>query len=87
MEKKSDGFQEKFVIFPRLEKLAQALFSLVSFNPEHGYKSDHEDRGASAQIDKILYDEPLKWDLQSDVDRQLHNNKDWDVIRTTRDTE
>ena len=84
MEKKSEGFQgfqEKFVIFPRLEKLAQALFSLVSFNPEHGYTSDHKHEGASPQLDAELYDEPIKWDLQSQVDRQLHHDKDWDVIK------
>ena len=81
MEKKSEGFQgfqEKFVIFPRLEKLAQALFSLVSFNPEHGYKSDHKHEGASPQLDAELYDK---------IDTVYHHGKDWDVIRTTRDTE
>jgi len=68
--------------FYRLEEIAKALFSLVRFNPEHGYSSDHDHRGASPQLDAELYDN--NYDKK---DRVYHHGKEWDVIRKTRDTE
>lgn len=57
----NQGWPERFILFPRLERVGAFLGRLVRFLPLEApdYMSNHN-RGAAAMLDRELYDKPAE---------------------------